>query len=149
MLEAQKFVSLHFETFCHQLCNASFCDEGYRRCSGSAPNPTGPTATPLGPSEEGKRARIKSTPWTAASSRTSSSPAARRGQDKHLFNGSGINCHNFAVNSYMHVALIWPKINYDNKMLFGGIFTGRIKRGCSQKPDLRIGGKTGLRTMYR
>ena len=26
---------------------------------------------------------------------------------------------------------------------------GRIKRGCSQKPDLRIGGKTGPRNMYR
>ena len=26
---------------------------------------------------------------------------------------------------------------------------GRIKQGCSQKPDLRIGGKTGPRNMYR
>ena len=26
---------------------------------------------------------------------------------------------------------------------------GRIKRGCSQKPDLQIGFKTGPRNMYR
>jgi len=43
-IEAQKFVSLHFETFCHQVCDASYCEESYDQCgSGSSTTTTAST----------------------------------------------------------------------------------------------------------
>ena len=53
------------------------------------------------------------------------------------------------VYMYMYIYIYIYMYAYILRVSSEAYKRGRIKRGCSQKPDLRIGGKTGPRNMHR